>query len=724
MLILGCIIAIVLIVFLSNAAPRTTTGTIKDAAASAVAAVTETTLPGGSGTTGGPSPPPLIPSQATPDESSYDQASSSNKDTLQNGEILNDGDSLISKNGKFKLTYEYGRVNVKSGTFNMWTSDGRLMENGVAKITDDGNFGTFQSRYSVSAPGWSSATAGRGIAPYSLVMQDDGQLIMYDSTESVIWSAPVTQPPVSRDCVLGDWSEWGPCSTTCGTGTQTRTRTVLTQPGFGGAPCEALSESRECNTTPCPDCTVSEWSAWSPCSAGGVKTRTRTIISDTGPGGKTCPELIDTASCTNCQVSAWSAWSPCSASGQKTQTRTVTIQPADGGDPCPPLQNVASCTNCVMSDWFAATPCSNDTGTLTQKRTVRTPAASGGDPCPTDVSKTVTCPVDCEMNDWQPWGACSTTCGGGTQTRNRSVKVTAKNGGNACPATQEQQSCNMQPCPIDCEVGDWSDWNQCSKTCGGGVQSRTRQPLPGKDAANGGRACPNLTEERSCNTQSCEVPAPPGDTMVSNQYLNPDQRLYSRNGRFMLIYQLDGSFGMYDLNYRTSGWKWGYGNHGEAAGKVLLDASGNINIKDSGGRVMWSGGANGQGPPPYRMRMQCDGNLVIYDNNNNPKWATNTWLVPTDTCTEAWHPTAPTYNYESNRDQDGRTLNRYYSKTRAECESLCTQDDGCQGIITGARNNTARADCFTVGGFPNPYYSSTRSIARKVWSEPAQKQAA
>jgi hypothetical protein len=58
--------------------------------------------------------------------------------------------------------------------------------------------------------------------------------------------------------------------------------------------------------------------------------------------------------------------------------------------------------------------------------------------------------------------------------------------------------------PIDCDVSDWSKWNDCTKSCGGGTQSRFR--VVRTHAADGGVTCPTeLNQSRECNTQTCEL---------------------------------------------------------------------------------------------------------------------------------------------------------------------------------------------------------------------------
>merc|ERR1719472_728185 len=110
---------------------------------------------------------------------------------------------------------------------------------------------------------------------------------------------------------------------------------------------------------------------------------------------------------------------------------------------------------------------------------------------------------DCEVGAWQP-GECSVECGGGEMTMTREVVTPASNGGAECPIMIDKESCNMQPCPIDCVVGEWSDYGMCSAPCGGGIMSRVRQPLT--DAEHGGEPCGDLSETQECNVFACDMP--------------------------------------------------------------------------------------------------------------------------------------------------------------------------------------------------------------------------
>ena len=64
------------------------------------------------------------------------------------------------------------------------------------------------------------------------------------------------------------WSEWAPCSKTCGGGLQKRLRNCSNPtPANGGKPCEgAVMETKKCSLTPCPGLLRSTltWSSGAP----------------------------------------------------------------------------------------------------------------------------------------------------------------------------------------------------------------------------------------------------------------------------------------------------------------------------------------------------------------------------------------------------------------------------------------------------------------------------
>ena len=103
------------------------------------------------------------------------------------------------------------------------------------------------------------------------------------------------------------------------------------------------------------------------------------------------------------------------------------------------------------------------------------------------------------------WGQCSKSCGTGTKTRsvgcyNGGSKVSDSWCSGSKPATST--SCHLKHCPINCVVSGWGSWGACSRTCGKGVQSRSRSITTSPQ--HGGASCPALTSSQKCNTHTCE----------------------------------------------------------------------------------------------------------------------------------------------------------------------------------------------------------------------------
>lgn len=128
-------------------------------------------------------------------------------------------------------------------------------------------------------------------------------------------------------------------------------------------------------------------------------------------------------------------------------------------------------------------------------------------PCNTEVDQCqAPDPVDCELAAWSEWSDCTHSCGGGVKTRNREVATFPKRGGSPCfGKLKEVKGCNAEPCvkPKDCVWAEWEAWGACSVLCGGGEKTRFRRisAMP----EHGGKPCDEKAsvEVAACNLQNC-----------------------------------------------------------------------------------------------------------------------------------------------------------------------------------------------------------------------------
>ena len=97
------------------------------------------------------------------------------------------------------------------------------------------------------------------------------------------------------------------------------------------------------------------------------------------------------------------------------------------------------------------------------------------------------------LSTWTAWGRCSRSCGGGTQTRSRQC-INNYDAGCTSDTTMEMEQtnvCNGDPCPA---YLNWSNWTLCTVTCGpGGNRTRYRQ-------CNRPGFCGNLGEAQQIET--------------------------------------------------------------------------------------------------------------------------------------------------------------------------------------------------------------------------------
>lgn len=113
---------------------------------------------------------------------------------------------------------------------------------------------------------------------------------------------------------------------------------------------------------------------------------------------------------------------------------------------------------------------------------------------------TFPCSQNCIVSGWGNWTACSKSCNGGLSTRSRNVLHAASAGG-VCIPLKEHRSCGNQHCPTDC-VSVWGNWSDCSARCGGGHKTHVRRIVHA--ATYGGSSCLAQNETAPCNDQKCD----------------------------------------------------------------------------------------------------------------------------------------------------------------------------------------------------------------------------
>jgi hypothetical protein len=156
------------------------------------------------------------------------------------------------------------------------------------------------------------------------------------------------------NCAVSNWS-YSDCKlNTDGKYYKNRTRTIVNQPLYGGESCPVLSDTVQCERI---DCAVTDWSDYSDCkiSTDGkyYKSRTRTVLSQPAYGGDSCPILSEKTQCLpiSCEVSDWSDYSECKlrpdGSYSKSRFKDIIVNPQYGGASCP--SNLLEFENCKLN---------------------------------------------------------------------------------------------------------------------------------------------------------------------------------------------------------------------------------------------------------------------------------------------------------------------------------------------------------------------------------------
>lgn len=329
------------------------------------------------------------------------------------------------------------------------------------------------------------------------------------------WDHSATACPILDAKVDGGWSAWNNWSPCVHSGSTDSTDTCICRQRFCNNPTPK-NGGRECTgmAVTVTNCTVhggwSDWSAWSSCSSTcgmGIKTRSRTCTNPSPAyGGRVCVgQQVMEADCTDllpCPMqpkhggwSEWESWSTCSISCgvgfKKRKRRCNNPKPRDGGDNC--NGNDTEYMECVgvncgeelrkhyTTDWVKV---GNSTlGGFYRKRfrvicKARVRQASDLKLLPKEETQycnnLLECYTDTQKNpkwsSWSPWNECSVLCGGGIQNRTRYCE------GRGCQGSAiEIRNCNQNNCHE--EWGCWSEWSPCNVSCGWGVRIRVRNCL-------------------------------------------------------------------------------------------------------------------------------------------------------------------------------------------------------------------------------------------------------
>uniref|UniRef100_A0A0G4FGV4 VWFA domain-containing protein n=1 Tax=Chromera velia CCMP2878 TaxID=1169474 RepID=A0A0G4FGV4_9ALVE len=219
-----------------------------------------------------------------------------------------------------------------------------------------------------------------------------------------------------------------------------------------------------------------------------------------------------------------------------------------GGEGDHPERLFSNTMDCSVSKW-EFTPCSKTCGPekgkiIATRRILGEPSGIAAVSCPVLSAalecnrKRKSCPQECRVSQWAEWSVCDSECDAGMRTRTRRVTQMPKRGGEECPQLKESAPCpgrlgeeklkmdaaeksenldlerRLAKCTRDCVLTEWTQWDTCGLTCGGGWQKRMRNVA---SPATAGGHCPKeggneiqnpRLEWRQCNQQQCPAGRP------------------------------------------------------------------------------------------------------------------------------------------------------------------------------------------------------------------------
>ncbi|XP_066146620.1 spondin-1 [Euwallacea fornicatus] len=307
------------------------------------------------------------------------------------------------------------------------------------------------------------------------VAECDGTRIEDESIEEEV-PLEALDPAAGGVCSTSPWGAWSTCSESCGIGFKMRTRFFVDNMGMKKCPHITTVEKEKCMGPPCsaqnaevkdPMCPTTDWSDWSPCSAScgkGVKFRQRLllVVPELQQKCQSKVELIQQAPCMDtpdCTFDMATAKVVCMQSSDQgpcqgyysrwhfDTDKLTCVQFAYGG--CRGNQN----------NFLTFDECMNTCSVVKDALSGRAPSSppsSRVDPQPRPQSnpnlqnsrlESFEHAVDCMVTPWSSWTACSVTCGQGVEEKIRMIKRLPLHGGRACPTNLKRSRRCYGPFP-------------------------------------------------------------------------------------------------------------------------------------------------------------------------------------------------------------------------------------------------------------------------------------
>lgn len=117
------------------------------------------------------------------------------------------------------------------------------------------------------------------------------------------------------------------------------------------------------------------------------------------------------------------------------------------------------------------------------------------------------------------------------------------------------------------------------------------------------------------------------DILPEGGILYQEDFLRSTNEAYYALMQRDGNFVVYtspDFSPVNAQWSSNSTEKGQPPYRLVLQDNGNLIIFDANNVKTWSTRTAEVGERPYHLIMQIDRNLVLYDCNQRAIWASNT----------------------------------------------------------------------------------------------------